>query len=110
MITSSTLSCAHAMLCQTDPIHLYSLIYKTTPVLLPITIFWTPIDAPTWRAKDYIDYLSHPTLKLLVGHRVYLQGHMVSKVIAISRMPNPNQVCITLKFQIHHLGYKYITL
>ena len=110
MIASSALSRAYAIIYQTDPIYLYSLIYKTTPILPPITIFWTPIDAPAWRAKGYVDYLSHPTLKLLVGHCIYLQGHMVGRVIAISRTTNPNQVHITLKFQIHCLGYKYITL
>ena len=110
MIASSALSRAYAIIYQTNPIYLYSLIYKTTPILPPITIFWTPIDAPAWRAKGYVDYLSHPTLKLLVGHRIYLQGHMVGRVIAISRTTNPNQVRVTLRFQIHRLGYEYITL
>ena len=48
MIASSALSRTHAIIYQTDPIYLYSLIYKTTPILPPITIFWTPIDAPAW--------------------------------------------------------------
>ena len=110
MIASSALSHAHAVPCQTNPLHLYALIYKATPVLPSITIFWTPINAPMWQAKGHVDYLFHPTFKLLVGHRVYLQGHMVSKVIAISRMTNPNQVRITLEFQIHRLEYEYIIL